>query len=486
MYWITGIIVILYMALFLVSRRERKGKSPPGIMGVFHTMAVFLYNSACRMNLPIVSSVQVGKDLKSLHPEMDGKQLLEDYYVKKISLSLLVCLVGALFGAAVTYSVESGRLLAEGAVVRGNYTEAAKEMEVSATLPSGKEKQFQVTVYPQKLTQEEAETLYVEFVQKLPELFLGDNISVEQLTKDLLLDGEFAGYPFYVEWRSNRPGVLSSSGTVYSVEEPVEIVLTADISYEEYKWQENFEVTVVPPILSEPESMERDVEELLQSSERDSRAAEEWTLPESYRGQDLIWKEVVQNYGPIFLIGAAVIAVLIFLMADKDLHDELTRNREGMKRAYPDVVQKLLLYLGAGMTVRASFQKMASEYEEECQKKGNTQSTYSKSIYREICYMCRELQAGVSESAAYEHFGKRVGIQEYLRLSTLLSQNLKKGNSTLLQRLREEAGKANAERLQNSRKLGEEASTKLLLPMVLLLVVVMLIIMLPAFSSMGM
>ena len=100
--------------------------------------------------------------------------------------------------------------------------------------------------------------------------------------------------------------------------------------------------------------------------------------------------------------------------------------------------------------------------------------------------MCRELQAGVSEGTAYENWGKRIGLQEYLRLSTLLSQNLKKGNSTLLLRLKEEAQKACTEQMQHSRKLCEEATTKLLLPMTLLLVVVMLIIMLPAFSSMGM
>ena len=85
----------------------------------------------------------------------------------------------------------------------------------------------------------------------------------------------------------------------------------------------------------------------------------------------------------------------------------------------------------------------------------------------------------------YEHWGKRTGVQEYVRLSTLLMQNLKKGNNTLLQRLREEADKACTEQLQNNRRLGEEASTKLLLPMVLMLVVVMLLIMIPAFSSVG-
>ena len=100
-----------------------------------------------------------------------------------------------------------------------------------------------------------------------------------------------------------------------------------------------------------------------------------------------------------------------------------------------------------------------------------------------MVYTCRELLSGVSEGAAYEHFGRRTGLQEYIRLSTLLMQNLKRGNGTLLERLQEETQKANEERLQQGRKLGEEAGTKLLVPMVLLLAVVMIVLMIPAFAA---
>lgn len=83
---------------------------------------------------------------------------------------------------------------------------------------------------------------------------------------------------------------------------------------------------------------------------------------------------------------------------------------------------------------------------------------------------------GVPEGAAYENFGKRTGVREYVRLSTFLTQNLKKGSSTLLQQLKEESVQAEELRIQNARKLSEEATTKLLLPMVMLLVVVMVMI----------
>ena len=40
-------------------------------------------------------------------------------------------------------------------------------------------------------------------------------------------------------------------------------------------------------------------------------------------------------------------------------------------------------------------------------------------------------------------------------------------------------------RIQSGKRLGEEAGTKLLIPMVMMLAIVMLIIMVPAFSMMG-
>lgn len=452
----------------------------------FGSLALFLYRRARGLGLPIVCSGQVEKDLRELYPGKSGVQLCEEYYTKKISLFLLLCIAGILLGLLISYKAQKNSRLENGMVYRGTYTEEPQELELSAVLPHGEEKQFQVTVYPKELSEEEAEALCQSFVTSLPKLILGSNAVVEQIGADLQLETTYEGYPFSVEWRSSRTDILRSTGEVQPVKGAVEVTLTAYISYREWEWQQEIPVTVIPPVLSETEKQEREIAELLAASEGISRGMEMWELPEEYEGQALLWKEVIPYNGRIFMIGGVGIAILVFGMKDKDLHDELAQKRETMKRKYPDIVQKLLLYLGAGMTVRAAFQKLAGEYEEECCEGKAAKAAGTRLIYQEIAYMCRELQTGVSEAVAYENFGRRVGVQEYLRLSTLLAQNLKKGNSTLLQRLKEEAERANMERMQNTRKLGEEASTKLLLPMVLLLLDVMLMVMIPAFSAMGM
>jgi hypothetical protein len=64
-----------------------------------------------------------------------------------------------------------------------------------------------------------------------------------------------------------------------------------------------------------------------------------------------------------------------------------------------------------------------------------------------------------------------------------LAQNLKKGNQELLSVMQQEAKASFEERRSTARKLGEEAETKLLLPMIVMLAITMLIIIIPAYYS---
>ena len=84
---------------------------------------------------------------------------------------------------------------------------------------------------------------------------------------------------------------------------------------------------------------------------------------------------------------------------------------------------------------------------------------------------------------AYRHFGERCGQMKYKTFSTLLIQNLQKGSKRLADMLETESQEAWEERKRKARVLGEIASTKLLVPMVLMLLVVMALIMIPAFLS---
>ena len=94
---------------------------------------------------------------------------------------------------------------------------------------------------------------------------------------------------------------------------------------------------------------------------------------------------------------------------------------------------------------------------------------------------CHEMDSGVTEAEGYENFGRRCDLQIYIRLGALLSQNLRKGTKGLSELLKLESIQAFEERKARAKRLGEEAGTKLLLPMFLMLVVVLIIVIVPAF-----
>lgn len=471
--------VVCFAILLCLAGKEDAGPQTASLLKPFYKIAMYLYKRISSCAPRLFSSPQVEKDLRQLYPGEPGEYLKTDYYVKKAAVCLAVIFAGALVGAAARFSAESGRILNDdGAIVRGSHEEGNRE--ISLALGHGEEQMdFKIEVEPLMLSGREADALVDDFLEKLPQFIAGKNKSLERVTSDLALEEMYEGFPVSVVWESDNPGLLSNEGQVFSVEREEEITLTASVSYGEVERVQKLTVLLVPPELSEEEAAYRELEEMLTESQGESVRQAQWKLPEEWRGESIVWRQIVDDKS-LLLWGAAVAAaVMVFFFLDRDLHGQLEKRQKIMHREYSEIVHKLVLYVGAGMTIRGAFQKLAGDYEAKCRGGGRRSPAYE-----EILYTCRELRSGVSEGLSYEHFGRRTGLQEYIRLSALLAQNLKRGNSTLLERLRDEADKSAEERLQQSKRLGEEAGTKLLVPMVLMLAVVMAIIMIPAMSNM--
>lgn len=76
--------------------------------------------------------------------------------------------------------------------------------------------------------------------------------------------------------------------------------------------------------------------------------------------------------------------------------------------------------------------------------------------------------------------GNRLELPVYLKMMTLLSQNIRKGTRDILNMLAEEELSALQLKRELAKKKGEEAGTRLLFPMILQLGVVMIIVIAPA------
>ena len=94
-----------------------------------------------------------------------------------------------------------------------------------------------------------------------------------------------------------------------------------------------------------------------------------------------------------------------------------------------------------------------------------------------------QLKSGISEARVYKEFGRRCKLKQYMKLASLIDQNRKSGVAGLKQLLEVESVEAWEERKNSAKRLGEEASTRLLMPLFIMLGIVMIMIMLPAFMS---
>lgn len=477
MYRIAVVVAVFFLILLCLARKEDVPRGTGTLMRPFTKISVYLYRKVSLHFPRILASRRIENNLCRLHPGESGQVLMAEYWVKKMALCLAVVAVGTLFGVAAKASAGSGIILDENGVVeRGDYFDGVKEVDVYADYAGNKVELF-LEIEPRKLTEAETEEVFDALEEALPGLILGENADLQNIRSDLLLSDAYEGFPVTVDWKSNRPDVVSSSGKVKTVEAPTQVLLTMELSYEEYCRESNMVVAVHPPLLTEEEQLRKELEELLTFSAEAASEQREWQLPAEWKGEGIHWSQIVKDNGLAIWLAAIIVAVLLYFCTDRDLGGNLEKRNARMRHEYPEIVHKLVLFMGAGMTLRGSFQKLARDYESKAEKEASP-------AYEEIIFSCNELNSGISESAVYERLGKRIGLQEYIRLGTLMTQNLKRGSSTLLERLREEADKAAQEQLQQARKAGEEAGTKLLVPMVLQLAVVMVMIMVPVFLSM--
>jgi tight adherence protein C len=159
---------------------------------------------------------------------------------------------------------------------------------------------------------------------------------------------------------------------------------------------------------------------------------------------------------------------LVFYISDKDLENKLKKKYESIRADFPDMVSKLVLLVNAGMTLNRAWEKICSDTKKE------------SPLYKELKITYLQIQGGKPESEAYEEFARRCRVREITKFVTLVIQNLKKGSDDMVPLLRLQAEECWELRKVRARQLGEEASAKLIIPMMIMFVGILIIVVLPA------
>ena len=387
-------------------------------------------------------------------------------------MAVSVILLGNLLGIGIFIKEEKERKIKY--LERNSYGEGGYEETLFAET-QGKTQEITVYVEEESYTEKEIEH-YIKEAKKELDKWLK---KVKKGGKDFRFPQSLEGNPVKISWSTGNPEILSWEGMlgedIPEKGENVEIVAFLSLGEGTEIWQKK--VTVYPPSLSEKKKLQKEIQkeaELLSEN-----PSEPLYLPQTVRGEEIRYRKTGTETGRIICIMSLVLGLGVYPLQKEKEKKKRELVKKEMQRDYPDIIQKLVLFLRAGFTIRKAMEKIADGYLRSKEK----YHAKERSAYEEIVRTCKEMQGGIYEAEAYERFGVRCGLSQYKVLSVLLVQNLKKGNQSLLELLEREEAVAEDERKRSAKVRGEEASTKLLLPMVLQLIVVLMILMIPAFFS---
>ncbi|MCR5587222.1 MAG: type II secretion system F family protein [Lachnospiraceae bacterium] len=170
-------------------------------------------------------------------------------------------------------------------------------------------------------------------------------------------------------------------------------------------------------------------------------------------------------------VGILVVVTGLFLAfyVAYDIKDKVTKRRDDIMATFPHVLSKMSLLINAGMPLREVVAKLA--YAED------------ETLYREFGIMSDEINNGIPERVAMANLANRCGTQEIRKFTTLMIQNMEKGSKELSSTLTEMNSEIWRDRKNSVRQMGEKASAKLMLPIMIIFVGIMILVLVPMLGT---
>ena len=331
--------------------------------------------------------------------------------------------------------------------------------------------QYELVVVPRLVTKEEADQLFEEVKEEI-------DVAFASYEKDLPIQASYFSEQVKVDWSYVPSGYVDSAGKVIREEVPQEVII---ISVQANLSCGNYEQVYAFPIRLEKEiPTEREIILTELSSFFNNQMQQEGTtkikLPDEINGVTLKWKEK-REFVSIQVLGLGVLsAIAISYFGKKEKQEQEEKRKKQLEYRYCEMVSQFAMLLEAGMTMRQAWQCIANQYQEK-RNKGITQEN---PLYEAIVRMARRISEGENERLVYESFVEEINVPCYRRLMRTLIGNMEKGMSGVSSYLEGEEHRAYAERILLAKKMGEEASTKMLVPLMLMMLLVMGVVLAPA------
>ncbi|MDT0121473.1 type II secretion system F family protein [Paenibacillus sp. RRE4] len=184
---------------------------------------------------------------------------------------------------------------------------------------------------------------------------------------------------------------------------------------------------------------------------------------------------LVREIGTGGLAGGFILAIALPFAMYKDLYTKVKRRDQDILIELPELLNRILLLVGAGETVQRAINHSV-----------NSQGERNHPLYNELRRATGDWNNGYSFQQSLEQFSRRCGVQEVTIFTTTVLLNFRRGGGDFVLALRDLSHVLWEKRKAVSRAKGEQASSKLVFPMVLIFFTIVVMIGAPAFMMMNM
>ena len=378
-----------------------------------------------------------------------------------------------------------------------------------------------ITVSPKRYTEEEADAVFREIYEQLEELVVAEGESFANLQHDLHLMTKLPKYGVELSWdfypeldpamseqqeaarayyRKYRH-LMDSDGTLHNETLPpgtvvtgyLSLIMSTDIVPENVDGEAKYLKTqyhsapyriyvgIVPRELSRYESLLLQLQQAITAEDEGSLGENMLSLPTEIDGQRIFYSEHEDRSYLLLPLLGVIAAMAIYMRQGQARRTEKKQREALLMLDYSELVSKLMVYIGAGLTVRNALETISQHFDALIARGIKA----DRPLYQELRTMVIQFRRNMPESEIYLSFGRRVNLKPYTKLVSLIEQNRMNGARNLRVLLELEMEDAFEQRKTTARRLGEEAGTKLLLPLFIMLGIVMIIVIVPAMSALG-
>ena len=410
--------------------------------------------------------------IKKLNVKENADAEIRIYRIKKCSIAIGIILASCIVGIIACLPGRTSPKVSK--LERNDYGYGNRSYTLDVDYKDISET-IELEIEQKKYTEEEILEIFDEAYDQVIRKMLNGNESQESVSKPLNLISKYGGIS--ISWEIEDTDALDYNGNIkyeFGEDEMRLVNLYATFRMDGVTEEYTVPLVLKAAALGEVELLIENIKECIEESNDVHEIEVE--LPDNINGEKVSFSQrpSVNQWTYLALAVLAVLAAMIAL--ERGLEERLKKRQEEMMLDYTEIVSKLSLLHDAGLSIYKAWERIVSEYEARGER---------RFAYQEMKLALEKIKSGAGEGESYRQFGKRCGLHQYIKLGNLLEQNLTKGTKGMKELLAQEVAEAFEERKRLARKKGEEASTKMLIPMIMMLAVVIVIVAVPALMSIG-